>query len=68
MADDYILCADDHSLEEAIGALKISPEIMMDCEGERLGRQGGSLSLIIDRPSYDWNQVLEDISLRCHSA
>ncbi len=44
--DDYILCADDHSLEEAIGALKSSPEVMMDCEGVDLGQQGGLLSLI----------------------
>jgi len=44
--NDYILCADNHSLDEAIGALKSSPEVMMDCEGMDLGQQGGSLSLI----------------------
>jgi len=44
--DDYILCVDDRSFEDAIDAIKSSSELILDCEGENLGHQGSSLSLI----------------------
>jgi len=43
---DYILCVDDRSFEDAIDAIKSSSELILDCEGENLGHQGSSLSLI----------------------
>lgn len=44
--DDYILCVDDRSFEDAIDAIKSSSVLILDCEGENLGRQGSSLSII----------------------
>ena len=50
-SDDYILCADEHSLADAITAIQSSPAVILDCEGVNLGLQGGCLSLISLRPA-----------------
>jgi len=44
--DDYLLCNNQSLLDSALGALKASPSIVIDCEGKELGQQGGTLSLI----------------------
>ena len=46
--DDYILCADDSSLEDTIAAIQRASALVLDCEGKDLGIEGGtpSLSLI----------------------
>jgi exonuclease 3'-5' domain-containing protein 1 len=41
-----ILCADNSSLGKAIDVVQSASVIVLDCEGENLGREGGSLSLI----------------------
>ncbi|KAH8827426.1 hypothetical protein DL96DRAFT_1465275 [Flagelloscypha sp. PMI_526] len=45
-APDYILCADDISVLHALHNLSKSSIVIFDCEGDALGREGGSLSII----------------------
>jgi exonuclease 3'-5' domain-containing protein 1 len=43
---DYILCADESSLADAITAIQPASVLALDCEGKYLGVEGGTLSLI----------------------
>ncbi|KAJ6569066.1 hypothetical protein B0H19DRAFT_1256742 [Mycena capillaripes] len=51
MASTFTLCADSTSLAAAVDKLRSSPMLFVDCEGDRLGTAGGSLSLISLRTS-----------------
>jgi exonuclease 3'-5' domain-containing protein 1 len=65
-SSDYILCADDQSLAEAISAIESSSAIILDCEGKDLGQDDGSLSLISFRiitPKPSKTYLIDTISL-----
>ncbi|KAF7339166.1 3-5 exonuclease and kh-i domain-containing protein [Mycena venus] len=51
MTSTFTLCADSTSLAAALDKLRSSPMLFVDCEGDRLGVAGGSLSLISLRTS-----------------
>jgi len=42
----YILCADDSNLANAIAAIQPASALALDCEGNDLGVEGGTLNLI----------------------
>ena len=44
--DDYVWCDDERSLRDATDVIERCSEVVLDCEGQDLGQQGGSLSLI----------------------
>lgn len=44
--NDYVLCNDESSLRDAIDAIHLFSHVIFDCEGQDLGQEGGSLSLI----------------------
>ncbi|KAH8796802.1 hypothetical protein DL96DRAFT_1689078 [Flagelloscypha sp. PMI_526] len=46
LSPDYILCADDNSVLLALHNLSKSSIVILDCEGDALGREGGSLSIV----------------------
>ncbi|KAH8827422.1 hypothetical protein DL96DRAFT_1465222, partial [Flagelloscypha sp. PMI_526] len=46
LAPDYTLCADDNSVLLALHDLSMSSIVIFDCEGDALGREGGSLSIV----------------------
>lgn len=63
---DYILCADDSSLSDAITAIQPASVLVLDCEGEDLGVEGGALSLISLRalePEITRIYLIDTISL-----
>lgn len=63
---DYILCADDQSLADAIRALSVSSYMALDCEGRDLGEKGGALSLISLRtlaPEPAHTYIIDVVSL-----
>ena len=64
--DDYILCADDSSLADAITVIQPASVLALDCEGKDLGVQGGTLSLISLRalePETSKTYLIDTISL-----
>ena len=64
--DDYILCADDSSLADAIAAIQPASSLALDCEGKDLGVEGGTLSLISLRvlePETSGIYLIDTISL-----
>lgn len=57
----YQLCDNDYALQGALRILRSSSEIILDCEGEKLGKQGGSLSIISLRSTATMDIFLIDV-------
>ncbi|KAK0204363.1 ribonuclease H-like domain-containing protein [Desarmillaria ectypa] len=50
---EYILCADTRAVAEAVPVLSSYSHLVVDCEGDRLGCEGGRLSLLTVTPASD---------------
>ncbi|KIM42633.1 hypothetical protein M413DRAFT_26660 [Hebeloma cylindrosporum] len=64
--DDYILCDDESSLADAITTIQGASLLVLDCEGQTLGNEGGALSLICLRalePEISGTYLIDAISL-----
>jgi hypothetical protein len=64
--DDYVRCADDSSLADAIAAIQPVSELALDCEGKILGVEGGTPSMISLRapePEISRIYLIDTISL-----
>jgi exonuclease 3'-5' domain-containing protein 1 len=42
----FILCATDSDIQSALTAKRTSPYLVLDCEGQNLGTEGGTLALL----------------------
>ncbi|KAF9467847.1 ribonuclease H-like domain-containing protein [Collybia nuda] len=58
---DYQLCDKKSTLKRAVASLISAPAIIIDCEGDTLGKQGGSLSVISLCSAITTNIFLIDV-------
>lgn len=61
--ESYTLCSDQPTLQNALADLTQADRLFFDCEGDNLGEQGGSISLITLRTPTERNFIIDVLSI-----